>query len=202
MQTQLSHHRHQIPEVPHPMLIEAARSHLVVIDLQERLLQAIPAAPQAVARSLVLIAAAEQLGVPISVTEQYPKGIGPSVAAVREALPASATTHEKISFAASGDEAFSTHVNAAREGGRDQLVICGTEAHVCVMQTALGFRQRGYEVFVVGDAVASRDPSSVLCARDRLMQAGCGWVNAEMVVFEWMKRAGTDLFRSVIKLIK
>lgn len=184
------------------MLIEAARSHLIVVDLQERLLPAIPAAPQAVARTLVLIAAAEQLGVPVSVTEQYPKGIGPSVAAVREALPASATIHEKISFAASGDEAFATHVDAAREAGRDQLVICGTEAHVCVLQTALGFRQLGYHVFVVGDAVASRDPASVLYARDRLLQAGCGWVNAEMVVFEWMERAGTDLFRSVVKLIK
>jgi nicotinamidase-related amidase len=184
------------------MLIQADRSHLLAIDLQERLLPAIPAAPEAVARSLVLIAAAAQLGVPISVTEQYPRGIGASVAAIRDALPASATIHEKISFAASGDEAFSAHVEAAREGGRDQLVICGTEAHVCVMQTALGFRQQGYEVFVVGDAVASRDPGSVLYARDRLMQAGCGWVNAEMVVFEWMERAGTDLFRSVVKLIK
>jgi nicotinamidase-related amidase len=184
------------------MLIEAKRAHLLVIDLQERLLPAIRTSGQAVERTLVLIAAAEQLGVPISVTEQYPKGIGPSVGAIRDALPTSATIHEKISFAASGDEAFSAHLDAARERGRDQLVICGTEAHVCVMQTALGFRQRGYEVFVVGDAVASRDPSSVQYARDRLLQGGCGWVNAEMVVFEWMERAATDLFRSVVKLIK
>ena len=184
------------------MLIEAARSHLVVVDLQERLLPAIPAAPQAVDRARILIAAAAQVGVPISVTEQYPRGIGPSVAAIRDALPASASIHEKISFAASRDEAFRAHVNAAREGGRDQLVICGTEAHVCVLQTALGFRQQGYEVFVVADAVASRDRTSVGHARDRLLQAGCGWVNTEMVVFEWMERAGTDLFRSVVKLIK
>ena len=184
------------------MLIEAARSHLIVVDLQERLLPAITAAPQAIARSLVLIGAAEQLGVPISVTEQYPKGIGPSVDAIREALPVSATVHEKISFAASGDEAFSAHVDAMRESGRDQLVICGTEAHVCVLQTALGFRQRGYAVYVVADAVASRDSTSVVHARDRLLQAGCGWVNAEMVVFEWMERAGTDLFRSVVQLVK
>jgi nicotinamidase-related amidase len=203
MAPQLGHHHpYRAPEKPPLMLIEAARSHLLVVDLQERLLPAIPASPQAVPRSLVLIAAAEQFGVPVSVTEQYPKGIGPSVAAIREALPASATIHEKISFAASGNEAFAAHVNAARASGRDQLVICGTEAHVCVLQTALGFRRLGYEVFVVGDAVGSRNPDSVFFARDRLIQAGCGWVNAEMVVFEWMERAGTDLFRSVVKLIK
>jgi len=184
------------------MLIEARRSHLLAIDLQERLLPAIPAAPQALARTLVLIAAAEKLSIPISVTEQYPGGIGPSVAALREALPASAAIHEKISFAASGDEALAAHMNAARASGRDQLVICGTEAHVCVLQSALGFAQLGFEVFVVGDAVASRDPASVRYARDRLLQAKCGWVNSEMVVFEWMERAGTDLFRSVVKLIK
>jgi isochorismate hydrolase len=108
------------------MLIEAKRAHLLVIDLQERLLPAIRTSGQAVERTLVLIAAAEQLGVPISVTEQYPKGIGPSVGAIRDALPTSATIHEKISFAASGDEAFSAHLDAARERGRDQLVICGT----------------------------------------------------------------------------
>lgn len=184
------------------MLVEAARSHLVIVDLQERLLSAINDAPGAVARTRILIAAAERLGVPIAVTEQYPRGIGHTVPMIREALPATASIHEKITFAASGDKAFCAHIGLARATGRNQLVICGTEAHVCVMQTALGFKRLGYEIFVVGDAVASRDPASVIYARDRLMQAGCAWVNSEMVVFEWMERAGTDLFRSLVKLIK
>lgn len=184
------------------MLLESARSHLVVVDLQERLLPAIGDSPGALARTRVLINAAEQLGIPIAVTEQYPKGIGHTVPAVAEALPATASIHEKITFAASGDEGFRAHLELARASGRDQLVICGTEAHVCVMQTALGFKRLGYEIFVVGDAVASRDPASVIYARDRLVQAGCVWVNVEMVVFEWMERAGTDLFRSMVKLIK
>jgi len=184
------------------MLVESARSHLVIIDLQERLLPAIENAPEAVACTRILIAAAERLGVPIALTEQYPKGIGHTVATIKDDLPATATIHEKITFAASGDEAFRAHLDKGRTSGRNQLVICGTEAHVCVMQTALGFKRLGYDVFVVGDAVASRDPASVIYARERLIQAGCIWVNSEMVVFEWMERAGTDLFRSVVKLIK
>jgi nicotinamidase-related amidase len=184
------------------MLLGSARSHLIVVDLQVRLLPAIRDADSAVARTLVLISAAEKLGVPIAVTEQYPKGIGHTLPVVKDALPATASVHEKITFAASGDEAFRDHLALSRKIGRDQLVICGTEAHVCVMQTALGFKRLGYEVFVVGDAVASRNPSHVTHARDRLMLAGCIWVNSEMVVFEWLERAGTDLFRSVVKLIK
>lgn len=184
------------------MLLDSARSHLVVVDLQARLLPAIGDAPTAVARTLVLISAAEQLGIPIAVTEQYPRGIGHTVPEITDALPTTASIHEKITFAASGDKEFCAHLDAMRKAGRNQLVICGTEAHVCVMQTALGFKRLGYEIFVVGDAVASRDPSHVYHARDRLIQAGCIWVNSEMVVFEWMERAGTDLFRSVVKLIK
>lgn len=184
------------------MLMHADRSHLVIVDLQERLLPAIADAPAAVERTRILIAAAGQIGVPIALTEQYPKGIGHTVRAITDALPATAAIHEKITFAASEDEGFRARIDHLRATGRNQLVICGTEAHVCVMQTALGFKRLGYEVFVVGDAVASRDPASVAYARDRLMQAGCAWVNSEMVVFEWLERAGTDLFRSAVKLIK
>ncbi len=184
------------------MLIEARRSQLIVIDLQERLLAAIPEAPRAVARTRLLIEAARALEIPIAVTEQYPKGIGASAPEIRDALPASATVHEKITFSAAADQSFADHVAAGRQDGRDQIVICGTEAHVCVLQTALGLRALGYPVFLVSDAVASRDPASVDCARERLVQSGCIWVNAEMVVFEWMERAGTDLFRSLVKLIK
>jgi nicotinamidase-related amidase len=152
------------------MLIHRHRSHLLLVDLQERLLPAIPEGESALRRARVLVEAAAHLDVPISVTEQYPQGIGPSSERLRDALPQSATTHEKITFAASADPAFAEHVGIAREAGRDQLVIAGTEAHVCVLQTALGFRELGYEVFVVADAVASRDPASVLVARDRLVQ--------------------------------
>ena len=184
------------------MLLESARSILVVIDLQERLLPAIGEGPRAVARTQILLAAAGHLEIPVAVTEQYPRGIGHTTPPIMEALPASATIHEKLAFSAASDGGFYAQLEPLRGEGRDQLVICGTEAHICVLQTALGFKRRGYEVFVVGDAVASRDPASVADARSRLIQGGCVWVNSEMVVFEWMERAGTDLFRSLVKLIK
>jgi nicotinamidase-related amidase len=184
------------------MLISANRSHVLVVDLQERLLAAIPEGQRAVSRTCVLIRAARELQVPISITEQNPRGIGQSSNDIREAASSVASVHEKITFAASADPAFAEHVGMGREAGRDQLVIAGTEAHVCVLQTALGFKEQGYEVYVVSDAVASRDAASVTIARDRLVQAGCVWVNTEMIVFEWMERAGTDTFRRLLKLIK
>jgi nicotinamidase-related amidase len=184
------------------MLIKAARSHLLLVDFQERLLPAVPEGERALARARILIEAAAELGVPVSVTEQYPQGIGPSSAALREALPPGATVHEKITFAASADPAFAEHVEKLRRAGRDQLVVAGVEAHVCVLQTALGFKEAGCEVIVVGDAVASRDAASKERARHRLVQAGCVWADTEMVVFEWMERANTEAFRRLLKLIK
>ena len=77
-----------------------------------------------------------------------------------------------------------------RGDGRDQLVVCGAEAHVCVLQSALEFRRMGVEVFVVADAVSSRSPHSVSAACARLLHAGCHWVTTEMVAFEWLERGG------------
>lgn len=184
------------------MLMRTERSRLLVIDLQERLTPAIPAADAAIARTRTLIAAAEALGVPVDVTEQYPKGLGATIAPIREALPDGAQVHEKITFSALRDPAFAAHLKAGRTRGRDQIVICGAEAHVCVLQTALDLVSTGYGVFLVADAIASRLPASVDLAIARARQAGCVVVNAEMVVFEWMERAGTDTFRAVSKLIK
>jgi nicotinamidase-related amidase len=184
------------------MLIEASRSQLLVIDLQERLLPAIHEAERVLDRTRILLRAAGALGVPVTVTEQYPKGLGPTVQAVRDALPAASEILDKMTFSAAGDEGVAALIDGRRDEGRDQLVILGTEAHVCVLQTALAFRGLGYEVFVVEDAVSSRAPASVRAATARMLHAGCGWVTSEMVVFEWLERAGTDAFRSVMPLIR
>ncbi len=184
------------------MLIQAARSQLLVIDLQERLMPAIHEGGRVVERTRILLAAAERLGVPTLVTEQYPKGLGATVPAIREALPPGAPVLEKLTFSGAGDPGIAEAVEGGRRAGRDQLVLAGTEAHVCVMQTALGFRAQGYEVFVVEDAVSSRAPRSVMAACARLLHGGCHWVTSEMAVFEWLERAGTDAFREVSRLIK
>ncbi|TVR10160.1 MAG: hydrolase [Salinarimonadaceae bacterium] len=184
------------------MLMQAQRSRLLIVDFQERLTPVISAADAAIARTRTLIAAASALGAPIDVTEQYPKGLGPTIAPIRDALPEGARFHEKITFSALRDPAFAAHLSSGRAEGRDQIVICGAEAHVCVLQSALDLAAAGYGVFLVADAIGSRAPLSVDLAIARARQAGCVVVNTEMVVFEWMERGGTEVFRAVSKLIK
>jgi nicotinamidase-related amidase len=184
------------------MLLDAARSHLLVVDVQQRLLPAILDGERLLPRIAILLRAAERLSVPVTVTEQYPKGLGPTVEVLLEALPPAAVVLPKITFSSAFDHAIGERVEALRSQGRTQLVICGTEAHVCVLQSALGFRALGLEVAVVADAVSSRAAESVSAACARLLHAGCHWVTTEMVVFEWLRQAGTDDFRALSALIK
>lgn len=150
----------------------------------------------------ILLQASQRLGIPITVTEQYPKGLGSTVAAVTDHVPNDAATLPKMTFSAMGDAETRTRFESLRASGRPQAVLCGTEAHVCVLQTALDLKTAGFDVFVVGDAVSSRSAHSVSAACARLLHAGCHWVTTEMVVFEWMERAGTDAFRALSRLIK
>jgi nicotinamidase-related amidase len=150
----------------------------------------------------ILLAAAKQLRVPVTVTEQYPKGLGPTVAPVQEALPNDAVTLPKTSFSAAREPALAERLAALRGSGRDQVVVCGTEAHICVLQSALELRSDGLNVFVVADAVSSRSSHSVSAACARLLHAGCHWVTTEMAVFEWMEKAATDDFRALSPLFK
>jgi nicotinamidase-related amidase len=184
------------------VLLEASRSLLLVVDIQERLMPAIADRDRVEAQAGVLVASAVRLSVPILVTEQYPKGLGGTVDALAEALPGTAARLPKVTFSGAADGAIAAWAGERRAEARDQVVICGAEAHVCVLQTALGFHREGFAVSVVGDAVGSRSPHSVAAARTRLLAAGCGWLTTEMVLFEWLERAGTDDFRALMPLIK
>jgi nicotinamidase-related amidase len=184
------------------MLLSAKRSHLFVVDVQARLMPAIHENDALLKNVNILLRAADRLGIPVTVTEQYPKGLGLTVDPVAEALPVSASVLPKTSFSAAGDPAIAERVAELRGEGRNQLVICGAEAHICVLQSALGFKDMGYDVFVVADAVSSRSPHSVNAACARLLHAGCHWVTTEMAAFEWMERAATDDFRALSPLFK
>ncbi|MGY6569413.1 MAG: isochorismatase family protein, partial [Salinarimonas sp.] len=162
----------------------------------------IHAGDAAAGRAGILIRAASALDIPVEVTEQYPRGLGPTIAPVREFLPTTAFIHEKITFSAQRDAAFAARFANLMKTGRDQIVVVGAEAHVCVLQTALDLHEAGFSVFYVADAVGSRAPESRELAIARARQAGCVVVNSEMVVFEWMERAGTDTFRALSQLIK
>jgi nicotinamidase-related amidase len=181
------------------MLLQAARSQLLVVDIQARLMPAIAEGDRVVRNTLILLQAAARLGLPVTVTEQYPKGLGATVPAIAEALPAEALVLAKIDFSAARDPTIAARVTSL---SRPQVVIAGAEAHVCVLQTAIGFKERGLDVFVVGDAASSRVQASASAAHARLLHAGIPWITTEMAVFEWLGRAGTDDFRALSALIK
>lgn len=174
-------------------LMNAGRSRLVLIDFQARLMPAIDDGPRLVANAGRLVAAAKLLEVPVTVTEQNPAGLGPTVPELAEAAPALA----KMSFDACGAPAFLEAV-----AGDDDLILCGCEAHVCVGQTALSLLEHKRRVFVVQDAIGSRTPESKAVALRRLERCGAEIVTTEMVVFEWLRSAEHPQFRAAAKLIK
>ena len=175
------------------MLIRRSDSALFVVDEQARLAPAMFSREQALANTAILIKAATRLGVPVIASEQYPKGLGPTVPEIAALLPAGPMA-EKIHFSCASDPGILARVSGL---GRGQIVVAGMEAHVCVLQTALGLKERGYEVHVVADATSSRRPESHALAMDRLRLAGIPVVSTEMVVFEWLEQAGSAEFREL-----
>jgi nicotinamidase-related amidase len=109
---------------------------------------------------------------------------------------------EKQHFSCAADTTMLSHIANQADDGRRQLIIAGIESHVCVLQSALGFRQGGLDVFVVMDAVTSRKQESVDLARDRFLSNRIAAVNTEMVAFEWLQVSGTPEFKTISKLIK
>jgi nicotinamidase-related amidase len=182
------------------MLIHAETSCLIVIDMQERLVPAMQAPARTIRNARVLITAARELAVPVLLTEQYPQGLGPTVPELaRAAAEANAAILPKMHFSCMEDPGFAAAFKAT---GRGQAVIAGMEAHICVMQTAVSLMDQGYEVFVVTDATSSRTLESEKACLDRLQASGAGIVTTEMVVFEWLGRAGTPAFKALLPLIK
>lgn len=177
------------------MLMDAQRSLLLIIDLQEKLLPVIHDRDRVVSESVWLAGVANQLDIPVIVSEQYPKGLGTTTAGLAERLE-QATLIEKLHFSCLGDQ---TCRQAIESADRDQTIITGIESHVCVLQTTLNLLEEGFEVFVVGGAVASRDPEDVTLALNRMQGAGAQIVSREMVVFEWLRQSGTTQFKSISK---
>lgn len=180
------------------MLINAADSCLLVVDIQDRLLPAVCEREAVLANAAILLKSAAALGVPVLASEQYPKGIGHTVDAVAQLLPAGSVV-EKLHFSCLADAEFARRL---ADLGRRQAVVAGLEAHVCVLQTAESLLAAGHDVFVVADATSSRRPANHAAALRRLEAAGARIVTTEMVVFEWLAQAGTPAFRELSRLIK
>lgn len=176
------------------MLMTRDKSVLLIVDVQERLAPAIHESEAVAANCAWLAGVAGRIGVPVVVTEHCPGKIGGTLDVVRSAAAAAGgvfVTKEWFSAQADGC------LKATAIEDRRQVVVCGTEAHVCVQQTALDLRWGGHDVFVVADASGSRDPANRDLAFARMRAHGIEIVSREMVAFEWLRRAGTDIFREV-----
>jgi nicotinamidase-related amidase len=174
------------------MLMTAEGSALLVVDVQERLLPHIHGWQDLLDNVIWLVRVATKIGVPVMTTEQYPKGLGHTNALLAGELPEKAIA-EKVHFSCVAAQCLTALTGVDRR----QVVICGIESHVCVLQTALELRWQGKEVFVVGDSVGSRDPYNKELSLQRMRQHGIEVVGREMVAFEWLRQAGTPLFKEV-----
>ena len=180
------------------MLLSAADSLLLVIDIQDRLLPVMKDGDAVVGNTVRLLQGAQALDVPVLLTEQYPQGLGATVTPVRAAA-GNAPALPKRDFSAWGDPAIRAHIT---DIGRPQVVVAGIEAHVCVLQSALQLVGAGYRVAVVSDAVSSRHADSVAIASQRMTAAGVMPVTTEMCLFEWLGTAANPAFKTVSALIK
>src|SRR3990172_8392512 len=180
------------------MLISRENSALVFIDVQERLFQVISDKEPLLLNLRRLAQAAKVLKWPFLITEQYPKGLGPTLTGLKEEF-GGALPIQKVSFSSFGEENF---VKELKRLNAKTLVLCGIECHVCVHQTALDALSRGYQVQVVADAVSSRTEENRKVGLDKMRQAGVVITSTETVIFEILKRAGTDEFKEILKIVK
>jgi nicotinamidase-related amidase len=175
---------------------------LLIVDVQERLAAAMPQAglDRLIVNAGILLEAARVLGVPALASEQYPKGLGPTVAPIADKLRALGVSPiDKLTFDAAAEPRIA---HAIAERAPRAVVLVGLEAHVCVFQTARELSRLGKDVRVVADAVASRHESHRALGVALCERAGAVAMPTESVVFDWLGRAGTDDFRLVSKLMR
>lgn len=176
------------------MKLDPDRAALVVIDVQEAFRKALPKFDQVARACATLVEAAEATGIPIRVTEQYPQGLGRTAPEVAQRLPEGVEPIEKVCFSATEADGFDL-------GGRDQAIVCGIEAHVCVNQTVLDLLGDGVEVHVVTDAVGSRTDDNREVGLRKAARAGAVLTSVETALFELVGRAGSDEFKRVQRLV-
>ncbi len=182
-------------------LCRANDSVLLVVDIQQRLAAAMPEESrlEVFRNAGILAEAARLLGIPRLLTEQYPKGLGPTDPALAPSLDAGVERFEKTVFSCCGAEGFMERLKSL---ACRQMVVCGMEAHVCVLQTALELVSAGYDVFVAEDATCSRRPANRRNAMERLRQAGVTVTNTESVVFEWLRDSRHEQFKAISRLVR
>ncbi len=185
--------------MPHPNLLNSSSTALVVVDIQEAFRDVIPDFAAIAQRASIAVRGFQILGVPVIVTEQYPKGLGRTAEEVLSVLPSDFEIFEKTAFSSCGAEPF---VNKLEELGVKQVVLCGLETHVCVNQTAHDLLDRGFQVHVLCDCVTSRFEYNRLAGLAKMRRGGVIESSIEMAFFELMRDAKHEQFKEIQKLIK
>lgn len=183
--------------MPHPTCLGLDESALLVVDVQEKLLPKIAESEAVLASVAFLIDVATLLDVPRIATEQYPKGLGPTVSSLVEKLPT--PRPEKLTFSCCG---IATLADDLWAQNRFRVVLTGIETHICVQQTALDLIARDFWVYVPVDAVGSRRPLDRDVALRRLESAGAVLTTSEAIAFEWLGSAEHPRFREVSALVR
>lgn len=170
---------------------------LLVIDLQERLLAAMNDRDMVVKNTNILLELSKRMGIPVIVTEQYPKGLGPTVSEITAHFN-NPSIHEKVVFSA-----FSSELRQQlQDMGRNKILVTGTETHVCVYQTVRDLLDSDYQVYVAQDAACSRFPLNHNNGLALMQEMGAVITNTETVVFDLLRAAGTDHFKAISPLVK
>lgn len=183
------------------MDVKRIRKHdavLVLVDFQERLMPVMKNNEELTDTVVKLVRGCHVMGVPILVTQQYTKGLGPTIFAIHEAL-GDYSPIEKTTFSAMGEPAFRA---ALEESGRKTVILAGIETHVCVQQTALDLLAEGYQVFLVNDGVSSRSNSDKKYAKRRMAEAGAVGTTYEAVLFELCGGAREPGFKEISAIVK
>lgn len=180
-------------------LATAHLSQLILVDIQTKLQAAMPPAELAttIKNCGILAQAATLLEIPAVLTEQYPKGLGETMPELLALLP-NIKPIEKLHFSAMDEARFARQLTKDRA----QVMLAGMETHICILQTAMDLIANGKQVFVVEDAVISRNPTNKANAIARMRDAGCVITNTESVIFEWLGKAEGDAFKTLTRLVR
>jgi nicotinamidase-related amidase len=181
-----------------PSLLNPENTVLVAIDFQEKLFPAMHDKEKLLRQVVKLIRGAKVLEIPVILTEQYPRGLGPTLPEIAGLLP-DVKPIEKTCFNCCDAESFTESLEATR---RKQVLICGIEAHICVYQTAVALKQAGYEVQVVADGVASRNPEDKMVSLFKMGAVGILPTTMETALFELLKVASGDKFKQISNIVK
>ena len=183
----------------HLNTLQLDQTSIVIIDMQESFRNIINDFSEVSRRIAIVVQAAQGLGVPLVVTEQYPKGLGRTASEILEALPQDQKFIEKTAFSSCGASEF---VKSLDQLGSKQILVCGIEAHICVNQTTHDLLSRGFQVHLLTDCITARFPINKEIGLNKMFQSGALPSSVEMALFELMRDAKHEQFKTIQKLIK